>query len=55
MFTENNNTFNTWSNHPKTENNLKFTIDLMIVSMGLAFTKAIFVAQSFIFPDTVVF
>ena len=27
---KNDNTFNTWSNHRKTENNLKFTIDLMI-------------------------
>lgn len=52
MFSENDNTFNTWSNHPKTGNNIKFAIDLMIVSMDLAFTKVIFFV---IFPDTVVF
>ena len=55
MFTENDNTFNTWSYQLKTENNLKFTTDLMIVNMGLAFTKANYLAQSYTCPDRVVF
>ena len=52
---ENDNKFNTWSHQLKTEHNLKFTTDLMIVNMGLEFTKGNYFAQSYTWPDRVVF